>query len=187
MAGLPHLVVISGPGGSGKTTLAHRLAAVVGCPAICRDEIKEGMVHAYGPGFQPAVGDPLTMRTFGLFFDTLELLLRGRVTLVAEAAFQHRLCEQGLLPLLGLCDLRVVRCSVPMALLRARQQQRLAEVPTRAAHADLAVFREQGAQTAGWDAIHLDAPTLDVDSSDGYLPGLDEIADFAARPGDPHT
>jgi dephospho-CoA kinase len=33
------------PAGSGKTTLAHALAAV-GCPAICRDEIKEGMVHA---------------------------------------------------------------------------------------------------------------------------------------------
>ena len=31
--------------GSGKTTLAHRLAGSVGCPAICRDEIKERMVH----------------------------------------------------------------------------------------------------------------------------------------------
>jgi predicted kinase len=183
VADLPHLVVVSGRGGSGKTTLAHRLAAVVGCPAICRDEIKEGMVHAFGPGFQPAVGDPLTVRTYGLFFETVALLLRGGVTVVAEAAFQHRLWEQGLTPLRGLCDLRVVRCSVPQDLLRARQRQRLAELPTRVAHADLAIFREQGEET-GWDAIHLDVPTLDVDSSDGYLPALDEIADFAARPPD---
>jgi predicted kinase len=181
VADQPHLVVVSGPGGSGKTTLAHRLAAAVGCPAVCRDEIKEGMVHAFGPGFQPAVGDPLTVRTYGLFFDTVELLLRGGVTVVAEAAFQHRLWEQGLAPLRGLCDLRVVRCSVPRDLLRARQRQRLADLPTRAAHADPVIFRERG-EDSEWDAIHLDVPTLDVDSSDGYRPGLDQIADFAARP-----
>jgi predicted kinase len=51
MAPLPVLAVVSGPMGSGKTTLAHRLARAVGCPAICRDEIKEGMVHA-GSGEQ---------------------------------------------------------------------------------------------------------------------------------------
>jgi predicted kinase len=181
VADQPHLVVVSGRGGSGKTTLAHRLAAAVGCPAVCRDEIKEGMVHAFGPGFEPAVGDPLTVRTYGLFFDTVELLLRGGVTLVAEAAFQHRLWEQGLTPLRGLCDLRVVRCSVPLDLLRARQRRRLAELPTRAAHADRTIFRE-GGEEAPWDAIHLDVPTLDVDSSDGYLPALDQIAYFAARP-----
>ena len=38
-------VVVSGPPGSGKTTLAHAIASAVGCPAICRDEIKEGMVR----------------------------------------------------------------------------------------------------------------------------------------------
>jgi len=139
------------------------------------------MVHAFGPGFQPAVSDPLTVRTYGLFFETVGLLLRGGVTVVAEAAFQHRIWEQGLTPLRGLSDLRVVRCSVPLDLLRERQRPRLADLPTRAAHADLALLLEQG-EEPGWDAIHLDVPTLDVDSSDGYEPTLDEIADFAARP-----
>jgi tRNA A37 N6-isopentenylltransferase MiaA len=40
----PTLIVVSGPSAAGKTTLAHRLARRIGCPAICRDEIKEGMV-----------------------------------------------------------------------------------------------------------------------------------------------
>jgi adenylate kinase family enzyme len=51
----PALIVISGPMGSGKTTLAHKIAESVGCPAICRDEIKEGMVHAT-PGFVAGPG-----------------------------------------------------------------------------------------------------------------------------------
>jgi predicted kinase len=49
MTSRPTLVVVSGPG-SGKTTLAHEIARAVGCLAICRDEIKEGMVHATPPG-----------------------------------------------------------------------------------------------------------------------------------------
>ena len=58
VTGLPTLVVVSGPGGAGKTTLAHALAEAVGCPVISRDEIKEGMVHAR-PGFLPAVSDEI--------------------------------------------------------------------------------------------------------------------------------
>jgi adenylate kinase family enzyme len=46
MTSRPTLIIVSGPPGSGKTTLAHEIARAVGCPAICRDEIKEGMVHA---------------------------------------------------------------------------------------------------------------------------------------------
>ncbi len=52
MTPFPALVIVSGPPGSGKTTLAHEIARAVGCPAICRDEIKEGMAHAT-PGFVP--------------------------------------------------------------------------------------------------------------------------------------
>jgi hypothetical protein len=62
VARLPVLVVVSGPMGSGKTTLAHMIARSAGCPAICRDEIKEGMVHTV-PGFLAGPGDELTMRT----------------------------------------------------------------------------------------------------------------------------
>ena len=48
--GTPTLVVVSGPPRTGKTTLAHMIARAVPCPAVCRDEIKEGMVHAAGDG-----------------------------------------------------------------------------------------------------------------------------------------
>src|SRR5262249_25628254 len=83
----PTLIVVSGPAGTGKTTLAHELARAIGCPAICRDEIKEGMVHAAG-SFRAAPGDPLTVRTLRVFFDVVYLLVSAGVTVVAEAAFQ---------------------------------------------------------------------------------------------------
>src|SRR4051794_41828133 len=82
----PALVVVSGPPACGKTTLAHALAEAIPCPAVCRDELKEGMVHAHGGSFEPAPGDPLTQRTLPLFFDVLRLLLAAGVTVVAGAA-----------------------------------------------------------------------------------------------------
>src|SRR6266851_4732024 len=104
---LPTLVVVTSPPGSGKTTLAHQIARAVGCPAICRDEIKEGMMQAT-PGFVPRPGDELTARTLPVFFGVLELLLRAGVTTVAEAAFQDRLWRPGLEPLRNLAQLRIV-------------------------------------------------------------------------------
>jgi signal recognition particle receptor subunit beta len=52
----PALIVISGPMGSGKTTLAHKIAESVGLPGDLpgRDQ-GEGMVHAT-PGFVAGPG-----------------------------------------------------------------------------------------------------------------------------------
>lgn len=92
--GRPTLIVVTGPAGSGKTTLAYAVGAALGAPVVSRDAIKEGMVAAE-PGFVPATSDPLTLRTFGVFFANLDLLLRAEVTTVAEAAFGARLWTEG--------------------------------------------------------------------------------------------
>jgi hypothetical protein len=74
------------------------MARTLGCPAICRDEIKQGMVHAT-PEFEPGADDPLNWRTLTAFFDVLEVLLRAGVTVIAEAAFQDKLWRPNLEPL----------------------------------------------------------------------------------------
>jgi predicted kinase len=171
--GRPTLIIVSGPAGSGKTTLAHQLATAVGCPALCRDEIKEGMV-ASNPGFVPATSDPLTVRTYELFFEAIALFLKAEVTLVAEAAFQHTIWRRGLEPLTGLATLRIIRCRVPDEVARERQLARRAAQATRTAHADA----EHLAGGCTFDPIHVDAPTLDVDTGDGWHPSLDMIVAF---------
>ena len=181
----PTLVVVSGAPGSGKTTLAHALARAVPCPAICRDELKEGMAHAHGVEFQGGHGDPLTQRTLPLFFDVLRVLVEADVTVVAEAAFQDRLWRQGLEPLAEHARLRIVHCRVDAAVSFQRASVRARASASRLrAHGDSTIGKgvaEWSEAFEGFEHLSLDVPTLDVDTTDGYEPGLDELVAFVNR------
>jgi predicted kinase len=149
---------------------------------VCRDELKEGMAHAHGSAFQGGHGDPLTTRTFPLFFEVLRLLLEAGVTTVAEAAFQDERWRTGLDPLTELAELRVVRCTVAPSTAFERVAARAAE---RESH-----LRAHGDGTAGlsadswtewyesFDHLSITAPTVEVSTTDGHEPGLDELLRF---------
>jgi predicted kinase len=173
--------VVSGPAGSGKTTLAHQLARAVGCPAVCRDEIKEGMVHAT-PGFTAAPSDELTMRTLPVFFGVLELLLRAGVTTVAEAAFQDHVWRPQLAPFLPLARIRVVQCRTDPEVAVQRVLRRSATNITRRAHADPAPHgaAAYARQLGAFSRLRLEVPSLDVDTTAGYRPALAEVVAFAS-------
>ena len=176
--GMPRLIVVSGPGGSGKTTLARELARALPCPVLSRDELREGMV-ASNPGVVAAPDDALALATYHLFFDAIALLLTGGVTVVAEAGFQHALWAPKLAALPGQAELRVIRCVLSAEVARQRGLARLRTDPARAAHPDAEWFGVPRAFTA----LDLPVPTLDVSTADGWDPPLDRIVSFCRPSG----
>ncbi len=176
----PTLAVVSGGPGTGKTTLAHALAHELGCPAIIRDEIKQGMVMS-APGYQSGGDDPLNYPTLDAFFGVLKVLLQAGVTVVAEAAFQDRLWRPNLEPLADLAQIRVIRCTTPATIAHDRIVQRAEENAHRAAHGDHDLLEAIAAGEHALESfvpISLDVPTLTVDTSHGYTPNIEDIATY---------
>ncbi|MEU3904093.1 AAA family ATPase [Streptomyces goshikiensis] len=172
----PLLVTVTGPPGSGKSTLAHALAAELGCPAILRDEIKQGMAASIDT--PQTNSEHLNTPAMEAFFATVGVLLRAQVTVVAEAAYQDRLWRPGLEPLTKIADLRIIRCHAPAQTVTRRIVERAARDPHRTAHADEQLLTD--ISTGAYDpetftGISLEAPTLLVDTSAGYRPALSEI------------
>ena len=179
MTVLPTLVVVGGPAGSGKTTLANQIAAALGCPAISRDEIKQGMAHAT-PGFVAGPGDELTRRTLPVFFAVLDLLLSSGVTTVAEAAFQDHVWRPRLEPLGRLARIRVVHCTVRADLAFERARKRARDDPLRRVHADPGPgdAAAHAAAHRAFRRVSIDVPWLEVDTTDGYRPSFGRILSF---------
>jgi hypothetical protein len=134
------------------------------------------MVHAT-PGFEPGPGDELTNRTLPTFFDVLELLLKAGVTTVAEAAFRDRLWRPALEPLQRLATIRLVHCVLDPDVALERSLRRRRDDPVRRAHADPGPEqRELGHKP--FERVSIDAPSIEVDTTNGYEPDLETIVGF---------
>ena len=164
---------MSGPAGAGKTTLAHAVAEAICCPAVCRDEIKEGIVHALRGEYEAGPGDLVTERATSVFFESLRLLLEAGVTSVGEAAFQDPLWRANLEPLTDVARVRIIRCWVDPSTGRRRMTGR----SQRQAHVDASVIADASYYDE-FEPIALPVPTIDVDTSDGYEPSFDRIISF---------
>jgi hypothetical protein len=80
----------------------------------------------------------------------------------------------------GLAQLRIVHCVVPADVAFQRSQRRREENPPRLAHADPGPLdaADHARFHEAFDRVSLDAPWVEVDTTDGYRPVLAEIVAF---------
>ena len=176
----PRLMIITGQPGSGKTTLAKKVARIIHCPVLSRDEFKEGYINTYGAS-HTAVSDDANLVVYKAFFETIALLLSKKISLIAEAAFQHKRWAPQLEVLQKVSRLRIVVCQITPELAKQRRLQRgLADSAWERFHGDTDIrLNRQGAiQPREYQPPNLPVPTLHVTTKGGYDPSLEEIAAF---------
>jgi predicted kinase len=176
----PKCIIVTGRAGAGKTTLSKKLEQLLWMPVISRDEIKEGYVNTFG-----VKHDQLPPDTDGFvsnfFFDTVSQYLANNVSVIIEAAFQHKVWEWRIPKILELSNPFIIICSVDEETAAQRHLQRGLANPQREFYHDdkrVSLYRETGeiGTPQPYAAPNFDVPTLYVSTENDYSPSLDEIA-----------
>lgn len=149
-------------------------------PVISRDEIKEGYVNTFG-----VKHDQLPSDTNGVvsdfFFEIVWGYLKGKVSVVIEAAFQHKVWEPRMPKMLEVSSPYFVVCSIDAEVAAKRHLQRgLADPRREFYHGDrrVSVYRATGEMSppGKYIAPNFDVPTIHVLTEGECSPSIDEIA-----------
>ena len=189
----PKCIIITGRAGSGKTTLAKKLGERLWMPVISRDEIKEGYVNTDGVKHDQLAPDTDGLVT-DLFFGIVDQYLAGNISVLIEAAFQHKVWESRMPKILELASPWIVLCSADGTVAARRHLQRGLENPQREFyHSDNRVvhYRKTGEflPPASYTAPKFNVPTIHVSTVGEYIPCIDQIVkqiqSSDTQPGDP--
>ena len=175
----PQLVIITGRPGSGKSTLAKKLGGLLYFPVVLRDEIKEGYVNTFKIRHDKLPKNANTVVT-DIFFDNLKFLLLKKVSVVAEAAFQHSVWKYYLPRFKKLSNIVMVVCEVDPNIAARRFLKRGLRNPKRQFfNGDNKVlhFQKTGVllPPAPYETPSLGIPTIKISTSNGYKPKLEKV------------
>ena len=180
----PYCIIVTGRPGSGKTTLAAKLGEALHLPVVSRDVIKEGLVVSTDSTHE-ALPEDTNRQATEAFFESTRLLLDSGVSVVVEAAFQHKVWSMAIPDWLGLSRTRVLLCDTNSTICAQRHLNRgLADLSRERFHGDHRVrhFRATGEVLgpSDYEPPQFDCPLLRVDTENDYEPSFAEIIRWLA-------
>ncbi len=165
----PLAVLVSGPPGSGKTTLAHALANGLDLPVLSKDRLVHGIWRTRARAFE--LGPP------GIepFYRTMELWLQHGVSFVAEQTFYRGVSEPDVARRLAPWSVLVnVHCQSGRSLERFERRMRDDPLCGDRRLQKLMPLAER-LQAQLHEPLALSCPVVVVNTDDGYAPSLENV------------
>lgn len=179
----PVLIVVSGAPGSGKTTLARRIADELALPLISKDAIKESLSDAIGLPRTIEESGRLGDAAYAAMFALARSTLDAGSSAVLDSNFRRGRSEKELAAVAAGRRVRVVHCQAAPATIERRYRGRastrhpchLDQLRTDDVLRDLAAERYRPLAIPGAEFLVVDT---DVDET----PGLGVILSFISGP-----
>ncbi|WP_431215082.1 hypothetical protein ACQ86N_10330 [Puia sp. P3] len=109
------------------------------------------------------------------------MLLSKNISVIAEAAFQHKLWHPKLVQYKTIADVRILICEIPPQLAMSRFTHRISSDNDRARfHGDQSELTKKPGESLieAYSAPDIPVPTLTINTTDNYLPDIEEIVKF---------